>query len=142
MSTEIKDGDLYSYATIHVESHGFMVRANHEFMYEIELSDWLGVELKVNPAGHHHNVSVRPDQINKMTWDDRNRNGSSGYVLVYRSGKSEAEVLEMLRPQLQEHLITRKKAYATLVLNADEMLAALDVPMPSGDYLCANGFKS
>ena len=137
---EIKDGDLYSYATISVESHGFMVRTNHEFMYPVETSDWLGVELKVNPPGHHNNVSVRPDQLNQIVWDDRNRNGSSGYVFVYRSGKSEAEVLEMIRPQLQEYLKRRKEAYRTLVLNADEMISQLDEQMPSGDYICATGF--
>ena len=135
--SEIKDGDLYSYATIYVESHGFTVNTNHEFMYPVELSDWLGVELKVNPPGHHNNVSVRADQINTMTWDDRNRNGSSGYVMVYRSGKSEAEVLEMLRPQLQEHLLRRKAAYELLVTNADEMIELLNEPMAERDYLCS-----
>ena len=138
MTIEIKDGDLYSYATIYVETHGFIIRTNHDFMHEVQLSDWLGVELTGTHSSSTPNVSVPIGDVNKMVWDDRGRNPrTNAFIMVYRSGKTEFEVLEMIRPQLREHLQKLTAMYELLTANASEMAEVLVVPRTEADYLCS-----
>lgn len=137
MSTQenkIKNGDLYCYATIDVSSHGFMIRTGEEFMHKIEICPLIGVELQGTSGRTTLNVSVNPESIDKMVWDERLKDGNS-FIMVYRAGKTVKEVLLMIHPQLKTHLTKRKAVYETLIKNVDEMLAVLDASVVT-EHIC------
>lgn len=131
---EIKDGDLFCYATISVQTHGFMVRANETFPRPVELSPMFGVELMQTAGRNSVNVSVHPDEVNKLVRDDRSKDGSS-FVMVYRAGKTAEEVHAMIQPQLKDHMLRLKKIYEVLVKNADEMISILEAG-PTTEHIC------
>lgn len=138
--SDIKDGDLYSYATINVASHGFMIKTNDDFCYPVEVTDWKGVEVLSCSSGSSSNVVVPKDDIGKLVWDRRLTHDS--LVMVYRSGKSREQVLEMVRPQLREHLLLRKELYEMMTFNCGEMADVLTSgnlasELEEGHYLCS-----
>lgn len=140
MTTEIKDGDLYSYANVYVESHGFLIRTNEDFMYEVRVDPILGVELLIGTCESGTlNFHVQPSDIDKLIYDRRLDHVLRSHIMVYRSGKSKEEVLKMIQPQLREVLEQRRKAFEELVFNVEEMLIVVDENSTrfTGDFLCS-----
>lgn len=137
--TKIKDGDLYSYATMHLEAYGFLIRTNEDFMYKVTLDDILGVELQIGSDGNGYslNIRVQPENIGKVISDPRGQSHSS-YILVYRSGKSREEILELIRPGIVELLEQRFKVYQELTANVSEMLDFARADKFDTDYLCSS----
>jgi len=137
----MKDGDLYSYANVYVESHGFLIRTNEDFMYEVLVDPILGLELQIGTGdgGYSLNFHVKPEDIDKLIYDQRGKDKYHAYMLVYRSGKSREEVLKLIQPQLREVLEKRLAAFEELVFNAQEMLIVVDERSTrfTGDYLCS-----
>ena len=125
-SYALKNSDLYSYATIQIQSHGFMVRTNEEFMYEIDIDSICGMTLRVHAGPMNpKNPMIKPEDVDRMIWDERSKGGNS-FIMVYRSGKTKEEVLKLLHPQLKDHLAKRKAMYELLAKNAQSMLDVLD----------------
>lgn len=131
---EIKDGDLFCYATIYVGTHGFMIRPNETFHREVELSEMFGVELKNTHSSKSPNVSCDVDKVEKMIRDDRSKDASS-FIMVYRAGKTAEEVVAMIQPQLKEHMLRLKKVYEALVKNTAEMIQVLEGE-PVAEHVC------
>ena len=128
----MKNGDFYSYATVSVQSHGFMIQAGHDHHFRIEVNTIFNrpfVELK-NTRG----IAVIPEQINKLIWDTRLQQDGC-YLMVYKSGKTCEEVLEMINPQLVQIITNRKKDYETLASNSQKMIDALKSPHTS-EFIC------
>lgn len=141
---EIKNGDLYSYATVNVELHGYLIRAHEDYMYEVEVhpaTDWLHeqIELQIGSDGDGYslNLKIKPEEIEQLIFDPRSKVISRSYILVYRSGKSKEAVAEMIKPQLAEVMEQRLEAFKLLVFNAQEMLDVLKSETPAEDYLCS-----
>ena len=125
---EIKEGDLYSYATLNVQSHGYTVKTNEEFYYEVELNNFPDVHMTLRVhAGNYNpdNISIKPENIDRLIWDPRSYDGCS-LVMVYRSGKTKEQVMNMIKPQLLNHMDIRYKGYLTLVNNAGLMREMID----------------
>ena len=141
---EIKNGDLYSYATVDVESHGYLIRAHEDYMYEVEVhpaTDWLHAEIELQIGsdgnGYSLNLKIKPEEIGMLIFDPRSRGVSRSYIFVYRSGKTKEEVAELIRPQFTEVMEQRLDAFKILVFNAQEMLDVLKSEKPVDDYLCS-----
>lgn len=124
---------LYSYATILVLTHGFSVRTNREHTSEALINEE-GIELLVNmPPNHPYNVSVKPDELNKVVWDIRSKTGTN-FVMVYEHGLPEEEILAIIKPQLVELMQMFRKNYETLIKNVDAMITA--VHDNKFEYIC------
>lgn len=117
----MKEGKLYCYATAFAESHGFMVKTNREFEYPLEAETEKGFKL------HGTNeVYLKPGQVNVFMEDPRLKHidRMSAFVMIYEAGKTDEEVIELIKPQLAEMLEMRAKVYELMAKNAREMLAA------------------
>lgn len=146
----MKDGDLYSYATIDIASHGFNIKTNEDFMYEIKVSPvsefeakagllpYVELQIGTNDYGSM-NLRVQPEDIDRVIRDKRSQSFDS-FIMVYRAGpKSKEEIIDLIRRQLADILILRKGAYEILVKNAGEMIETL-LGWPrieEGSYLCS-----
>lgn len=118
----IRPGEMVSYATVMIQSHGFMVHANEKFSYPAIVSTGV-ITLEGTPS----ELSIPETEFEKLIIDTRAVLRSGGnFVMVYRAGKTEAEVHDMLRPQIREWLKRHIKAYQTLADNANEMVESLD----------------
>ncbi len=143
--SKIKDDDLYSYATVSFESHGFIIQAHEDYMYKIKVDpigphrSTIGLELQIGTdgKGYSMNILVGAENIDVLIRDHRAPNRFNSYIMVYRSGKSEAEVFEMIRPQLRDVMLQHAVAYQLLTDNTNEMAYVLGLgPLDGGNYLC------
>lgn len=127
----------FSYVTVNIQSHGYMVRTNEGYEFDgVKYgAGYIGEDLIIcsysSETHHPNNVRIRLDEIGKLVWDRRN-SGTGNYVLVYRAGKTKDEVFFLLRPQLRKMLRTHLKAYQQLVINFKQMISA---PL-ADDVLC------
>lgn len=131
---QVQNGDKLSYATITIGSHGFDIRMNPLAHFEAELSS-VGVELlRIN--AQNNNIIIAPDEMEKMIFDPRAKGGSlQSFVVVFRSGKTEEEILNLIHPQLKMWVARYKAMYENLLANASEMLEVLEKG-PTKQHLC------
>lgn len=127
----------YSYVTVNLQSHGYMVRTNEGFEFDgvnygnsNVLHDLIVCSYS-SETHHPNNVRIRLEDIGKLVMD-RRATGPGSFVLVYRAGKTKDEVFFILRPQLRKLLRTHLKAYQQLAINVKQMMAA---PLVD-DFLC------
>lgn len=122
----------YSYVTVNIQSHGYMVRTNEDFAFDgVEYGEDLIICGYSDATHHPKNVRIKRDEVTRLVWDRRGPDASS-YVFVYRAGKTKDEVFFLLRPQLRKVLRLHMKAYQQLAANFKQMISA---PL-ADDVLC------
>lgn len=115
--------ELCSYATVLIQSHGFMIRTGEEFAYPVDVDKFLGVTVQAHAGPMNPmNVLIKETELNKLVIDQRERDANH-FVMVYRAGRMKQQVLQMIQPQLQEVLHRREKALREVVDNALKMYA-------------------
>lgn len=129
MSNIIKDGDLYSYAVVHVGTHGFTVDPHEDYSSPIEFIPASDPRLKDQIKLLHTNgVVVNVEDIDVLIKDARQKEPGN-MIMVYRAGKTADQVLEIIHLQLRDKLQQYQMIYQKLLDNAREMTDAIDEKM-------------
>lgn len=130
----------YNYATVNIDTHGFLIRTNHNVdveyastsePYESNGATWMRL---VDTNG----VVYLASEENKLVYDRRSHDHRS-MIMVYKHGLTEQEVLDLLHPQMKEMLDLTVKMYQLFAKNAEEMRAAVESTLPI-DHFCAPGW--
>jgi hypothetical protein len=130
----MKPGDLYSYANISLQSHGYSIRTNRDFSYEL-IGNYM--EGFVLDGTVDNKVKVKPDESEVLRLDDRFPNDRSNYIMVYPAGMPEEHITNTILRQLEAVLKQHVEVYQTLYENAKAMLA--ECSKGKTDHLCPPG---
>ena len=127
--------ELCSYATVVIQSHGFMIRTNEEFAYPVDVDKFLGVTVQVHAGPMNpKNVLIKESELNKLVFDQRERDANH-FVMVYRAGRTKEQVLDMIQPQLLAVMHKRERAMREVVDNAHMMYAHLFYAQQHGKHI-------
>jgi len=130
----MKQGDLYSYATISLQSHGFSIRTNRDFRYELVGNYMDGYVLN---GTVDNKVRVKPDESEVLRLDDRFPNDRSNYIMVYPADQSEEHITNTILRQLEVVIKQHVEVYQTLYENAKSMLT--EVQKGRMGHICPPG---
>jgi len=130
----MKQGDLYSYATISLQSHGFSIRTNRDFRYELVGNYMDGFVLD---GTVDNKVHVKPDESEVLRIDDRFPKDRSNYIMVYPADQSEEHITNTILRQLEVVLKQHVEVYQTLYENAKSMLT--EVQKGKTGHICPPG---
>ena len=121
----MQNHDMYSYAIITIDTHGFDIKAHTK--YSFRAREKLGMEnyFELNLFGPDdpQNPWFCMDEVDKVVRDRRNIHT---YLMFYKSGKSEQDVLELIYPQVLTLLRQYVVLYRVLADNAHEMAIAVE----------------
>jgi len=130
----VQDDDKLSYASISIQSHGFDIRMNAHAFFPAEVSS-MGIELKHTGGERHQPIMIDLNEMEMMVFDNRDDVRQNSFVIVFKYGKTEEEILNLIHPQLKMWMGRFKKMYEMLLKNTDEMLAVLENG-PVKQHLC------
>ena len=119
----MNNGDFLSYATVQIQSHGFAIQTGTTHSFRAEIEDFEGGKCLItllNTKG----ISISGMEIDKLIWDTR-LSQDGVYLMVYKFGKTDEEVLAILQPQILDIMKKRKRMYDALSENAAEMCSVL-----------------
>lgn len=129
-----KDGDLYCYAVVKINTHGFRVDPFEDHSSPVEFIPSSHPKLKDQiELLHTNNVAINVEDIDKLIPDAR-ANDVGTMIMVYRAGKTADQVLEMVKPQLRARIVQFQKMYQQLVDNCGEMISAIDDQMVTNHF--------
>ena len=130
----MKQGDLYSYANVSLQSHGFSIRTNRDFRYGLVGNYMDGFVLD---GTVDNKVKVKPDESEVLRLDDRFPNDRSNYIMVYPADQSEEHITNTILRQLEVVLKQHVEVYQTLFENAKSMLT--EVQKGKTSHICPPG---